>query len=178
MDNECYLFINYSEKELISHYLGKSLQIMRKVNMPLPLPAHGIYWHMALLSESDINYIKLSFPKIELVHEGGKYDYLNFNYTNIKVFPKNIEVDNLYLEYATGIHYIHSSIKINIFHSYDNQLYHIPKCVIYDGFSSYGIKNYEQEKEKLLKLGEKEYYKIVDEQYEIIRKNHLDNLAK
>jgi len=63
----------------------------------------------------------------------------------------------------TGIHYIHSSIKFNNLYIDDNCLYHIPKCVIYNSFSSYGIKNYKQEREKLDTIGEEAYYKEIDE---------------
>jgi len=169
MDNECYLFINYSEKELISHYLGKQLRIMRKVNTPLP--AHRNYWHMAFLSEPDINYIKLSFPEIELIHEGGKYETLCLSGCYITSLPKNIEVDVLQIDY-TDINYIHSSIKVNIFHSYENQLYyHIPK---YGFLPSKSIKNYKQEKEKLDTIGEEAYYKEIDEICEKMRPKYKD----
>jgi len=147
----CYIQSDYNKLEKVKALLGTNVIIDKSAD-----------WHMALLSEPDINYIKLSFPKTLIVHEGGKYDFLDLSNCNkITCLPKNIEVNEYYIVY-TDIHYIHSTTTITgEIYARNSQLYHIPKHGKL--YSTIIVKNYKQEKEKLDRIGEEAYYKEIDE---------------
>jgi len=61
----------------LCYFYKKDYKLLRSLFPDLAVQYINItdeYYYQTFLSEPDINYLKLSFPEIELVHEGGKYD--------------------------------------------------------------------------------------------------------
>jgi len=171
MSNDLKLCYIYRHASQFVHYILNDFIVSEVITDKI---GKKDFYYQTWLSESDINYIKLCSPNINLFHEGGNYLETTFIIkTTFKLLPKNITSNILDIR-SSDIHYVHSSIKYNKLFTSIYQLYHIPK---YRYDSLYAIKNYKQEKEKLDRIGEEAYYKEIDEicekMYEESYKNFL-----
>jgi len=141
---------------------------------------------VTLLTSSDINYLKLSFPKLVLIYEGSTHKTLYLRNQRIDLLPKDIEVDFLLIE-RSDIHYIHPSIKVKEFDLSSEQLYHIPKSfnitysrrgAVLQANEIYqaNIRNFRFEEEKRDRMGEYAYYKEIEEICDGRIKNEISRL--
>jgi len=142
---------NYDQSDFAYEFLASNKIFYKKFSY---------YWHVAFLSDSDISYLRLAINNIQILHEGAKLDKVLCHSNKMEYLPKNLEIDVLQID-GSCIHYIHPSIKCNMLIACTNQLYHIPKSI--SGYRFDFIKNYEQEKEKLDRMGEYAYYKEIEE---------------